>query len=183
MKKYLLFLFIICLSLSLCACAKESTDPLAYQSYPFYVEGTLTFDETDYDFSLSMESESSSTITFSSPDSLRDFVFRITPEGTTLSYEDMTIDFNKADKSALIRLIPSLFALKIENLKSSTEDTVSSVPVLVSTFSTQTGDVVVYLNRDTLLPLRFEGKDFVVNIFTFTHAKAPESATPVPDQA
>ena len=67
MKKYLLFIFIICLSLSLCACAKESTDPLAYQSYPFYVEGTLTFDETDYDFSLSMESESSSTITFSSP--------------------------------------------------------------------------------------------------------------------
>ena len=29
----------------------------------------------------------------------------------------------------------------------------------------------------------FEGKDFVVNIFTFTASRAPESATPVPDQA
>ena len=182
MKKYLLFIFIICLCSSLCACAKESPDPLTYQSYPFYVEGTLTFEETDYDFSLTMESESTSTITFSSPDSLRDFVFRITPEGTTLSYEDMTIDFNKTDKSALIRLVPSLFALKSENLKSSTEDTVSSVPVIISTFSSPLGDVTVYLNRDTLLPLRFEGDGFVVNIFTFSPTQAPESVAPTPSK-
>ncbi len=177
MKKYLFLLFLLVLCVFLCSCKGDEIDPLGYQSYPFYVEGVLVTEETDYDFALKMNSADSSEIMFTKPDSLRNYVFRVTPEGTTLSYGDMTINFNGGEKTNLIRLIPSLFSLKKEGKVSQEEKEFNSIAVLVCTYSTDVGEVKMYLNAEKGTPLRFEGEDFTLNVTSFT----PEGAA-VPDE-
>ena len=180
MKKYLFLLFLGILSIVITGCGGEQKDPLEYQSYPFFVEGILVSDETDYDFALKMLSKDSSEISFSKPDSLRDYVFRVTPEGTTLSYGDMTINFNGGEKTNLIRLIPSLFALDGENLVSAEETELNSIRVMLCTYSTDVGQVKVYLNAEKGTPLRFEGDGFILNVITFDPESAP-AQTGVPE--
>ncbi|MBE6544313.1 MAG: hypothetical protein E7675_07920 [Ruminococcaceae bacterium] len=168
MKKYLLLLLVLVCTVSAASCNKSDIDPLQYQTYPFYVEGCLTADDTEYSFSLTMTSSDESEISFSKPDSLRGYVFNVTPEGTTLSYGDMTIDFDGAEKTSLVRLIPSLFALEKEDHISSETTVLNSVDILLSKYATDTGDVSVYLNKSTATPVRFEGNGFVLDVLKFT---------------
>ena len=186
MKKYLFLLFLFVICISLCSCKGEEMEPLGYQSYPFCVEGVLVTEETDYEFTLKMNSAESSEVSFTKPDSLRSYIFRVTPEGTTLSYEDMTINFDGGEKTNLIRLIPSLFALKKEGKVSQEQKEFNSILVLVCTYSTEIGEVKMYLNTAKGTPLRFEGEDFTLNVLSFTPQGAllPDEtsmATPTPD--
>lgn len=181
MKKYLLLLLSVICIVALTACSKSDIDPLQYQTYPFYVEGCLTSENTEYCFSMTMNSSDEAEISFSTPDSLRGYVFNVTPQGTTLSYGDLTIDFDKAEKTSLIRLIPSLFALSDEDHISTESTVLNSVDILLSSYATDTGDVKVYLNKNTLMPLRFEGDGFVVDILKFNPlAESTATATPEP---
>ena len=181
MKKYLLLLLALACMAFASSCQKSEIDPLHYQVYPFYVEGCLNAEDTDYTFSLTMSSCCEAQISFTKPDSLRGYVFNVNAEGTTLSYGDMTIDFDKAEKTSLIKLIPSLFALSAEDHISSENTVLNSVDILLSKYATETGDVSVYLNTATMTPLRFEGEGFVLDVLKFTPSQAPESTlTPTP---
>ena len=174
MKKYLLLFLIASLMLPATSCQKNSLDPLGYQVYPFYVEGCLVAEDTEYVFKLTMNTADNSEISFSKPESLRGYVFNVTPEGTTLSYGDMTIDFSKTEKTNLIRLIPSLFALNQQDHVSSEDKILNSVDILLSKYSTDTGEVSVYLNKSTQTPLRFEGEGFVLDVLKFATPSTPE---------
>ena len=178
MKKILLFLlFSICLFST--SCAQEKTNPLEYQTYPFFVEGSLVCDETEYNFTLSMKDASNSEISFSSPDTLRGYTFNVTPDGTTLTYDDMTIDFNSHEKTSLVRLIPSLFSLSPDNFISNEKTTMNSTEILISKYSTDMGDISVYLNLQTATPLRFEGDGFYMDVLKFTPSSP---STPQPTE-
>ena len=182
MKKYLFLLF-LALTIILSSCSAEKIDPLSYQEYPFTVEGTLETEEINYDFTLHMTDAASSEISFTKPDSLKSYIFRVTPKGTTLSYGDMTIDFNGGEKTNLIKLIPALFSLKKDDLVSSEETILNSTTIDLHTYKTDLGQIKVYQNRENGNPLRFEGEDFTLNVQAFTPSTLPTpTPTPAPQQ-
>ncbi len=175
MKKLLLPLLILSL-IFIPSCKKTEPSPLDYQSYPFYVEGILNFDDTEYAFAMTMEGKDNAEMTFSSPDTLKGYTFTLSPDGMTLSYKDMSVEL-KGEKANLIRLVPSLFALSADTMESTEKTVLNSTGIILSKYKTDLGNVSVYVNESTLLPLRFEGDGFFVDILKFAPI-SPDTDTP-----
>lgn len=160
------------------ACNKTESTPLDYQSYPFSAKGSLSANDIEYVFDIKMTDKNTAELKFSSPDSLRGYTFNVTPDKTTLSYGDMTIDFsNNGEKTNIVNLIPELLSLDSAKLVSQSETTQNSVDLITAVYSTEKGDVTVYINKETGHPMRFEQGATIVNITEFTPS-APSTALP-----
>lgn len=184
MKKRISLILIAMLMLALVSCAPAESNPLDYQAYPFSAKGSLSTNDIEYAFEVNMTDRNTAELTFSSPDSLRGYTFNVSPEGTTLSYGDMTIDFsNNGEKTSIVNLVPALFSLTAENLVSKSETTQNSVELITATYTTANEDITVYINKSTGRPMRFEYGSTVINITEFTPSTPSTSlptATPTP---
>lgn len=180
MKKRIALIFIAVLMLVLSSCTPKESNPLDYQTYPFSAKGSLSANEIEYVFEVNMTDKNTAELMFSSPDSLRGYTFNVSPEGTTLSYGDMTIDFsNNGEKTSIVNLVPALFSLNSENFVSKSETTQNSVELITATYTTDNGEITVYINKSTGHPMRFEYGSTVINITEFIPI-TPSTALPTP---
>ena len=164
--------------LSACSCSPAENNPLEYQTYPFSAKGSLAANDIEYIFEVTMNNSNTAELKFTAPDSLRGYTFNVSPDGTTLSYGDMTIDFsNNGEKTSVVNLIPQLFSLNEDSLLSKSETTQNSVELITAVYSGEKGNTTVYVNKSTGYPMRFEYNSTVVNITEFTPS-APK--TPIP---
>jgi DNA-binding XRE family transcriptional regulator len=63
----------------------------------------LSANGIEYIFEVEMTEKNTATLCFTAPDSLRGYIFKVSPTGTTLSYGDMTIDFsNNGEKTNIV---------------------------------------------------------------------------------
>ena len=186
MKKQTVSTLIVLIMILLAACKPSEADPLMYQSYPFSAKGSLATNGIEYVFEVKMTDKNNASLTFSSPDSLRGYLFNVSPNKTTLSYDDMTIDFsNNGEKTNIVNLIPSLFSLNKEDINGSEDINQNSVDLTVLTVKNDKGDIKVYINKQTGYPMRFEQGETVVSITEFTPItpQTPQpTETPLPTQ-
>ena len=183
MKKSRIILTVLFLVL-LTACSPTVTDPLSYQDrYPYTAKGALNTGSTEYCFEIEMTGAGKATITFSSPETLRGYVFKVSESGATLSYDDLTIDFNGGgEKTNVVMLLPSLFSINRENSLSSESGIVQNgVTLTKAVYSTENGNVTVYVNEQTKKPMCFESGSVRVDITDFTeNAASGETPSPTP---
>lgn len=105
-------------ALPLGGCGKEAADPLAYQSYPLTVEGSITGDRGEAEVTLEMTAPMTGTLSFHTPDSLRGYLFSLSEDGVTLSYGEITVPYKADGIPGGTHLLPRLFSLSAEKLVS-----------------------------------------------------------------
>lgn len=153
----LALLLLLLFALPLGGCGKEAADPLAYQSYPLTVEGSITGDRGEAEVTLEMTAPMTGTLSFHTPDSLRGYLFSLSEDGVTLSYGEITVPYKADGIPGGTHLLPRLFSLSAEKLVSAEETEMNSLPLLLATFETEEGETVkVYIDRQSGVPLRFE---------------------------
>lgn len=167
----LLFCIISVMTLSFASCnALTDSDPLGYEKYPFTAKGGLCANESEYKFAITMNGKNNAELTFSAPETLRGYVFRISDEKTTLSYGDMTIDFNGGNgKTNVVKLLPALFSISKECIKN-TERGISQNSLTLTKVTCDIDGVesLIYINEATGNPLRFEYGKTVIDVLEFT---------------
>ena len=150
-------LLLLSLALTLGGCGKETADPLAYQSYPLTVEGSITGDKGEAEVTLEMTAPMTGKLSFHTPDSLRGYLFSVGKDGVTLSYGEITVPYKADGIPGGTHLLPRLFSLSGEKLVSAEETEMNSLPLLLATFETEEGETVkVYIDKQSGTPLRFE---------------------------
>lgn len=116
--KFLLFLTVISLLLSLGSCVALNRDCLMYQKYPFDIIASFKLNAKEYKAEITMTEFNKGSITFTSPDVLKGYVFDVYENEVYVRYDDMSIllpsDNIKTCASAIIRL----FSIDIEKLNS-----------------------------------------------------------------
>ena len=174
-----LLLALLTLALLFTGCGGAAADPLAYQSYPMTVEGSISGDDGEAEVTVEMTAPMTAKLSFASPDSLRGYLFAITSDGVTLSYGDITVPYKADGIPGGTHLLPRLFSLTKETLISTEETEMNSLPLLLASFETEEGDTVkVYLDKQSGAPLRFEaqhGDEQIV--FTVNSLTAADSGT------
>jgi len=155
-----------------------AANPLAHQQYPLVVVADLTYGNTEYTITLTLTAPMTATIEFLEPATLVGYVFTITPEGVTLSFGEVTVQYNNNSMPGGSLLLPQMFSLDMSQLLRQEESVVNSVPLNVAVFATPHGEITLFINQNTSLPLRVEavheGTPVVLRIRTITSGDVAE---------
>ncbi len=157
-------------------------DPLEYQKYPLSAKGNLCANNSEYVFEITMKDKDNAELKFTAPETLRGYIFRITGDKTTLSYGDMTIDFNGGnDKTNVVKLLPYVFSLD-STMQKSVENGIqqNSVSVTKAVYNKDSNEITVYIDEESKKPMRIEHNGIVINISEFSSSEAATPSTPVP---
>ena len=173
----------ILLSAFLISCeSMTQQNPLDYQRYPLYAKGSLCANNSEYIFELTMNEKNNAELKFSAPDTLRGYIFKVVGDKTTLSYGDMTIDFNGGnDKTNVVKLLPYVFSLDEANQKTVERGIEqNSVSLTKAVYTKGNDEIAVYINEDSKSPMRFECNGIVINIseFSKSDSTAPDTTQP-----
>ena len=160
MKKFVILTLtslLLCLFLFSCSGGiLPSANPLEHQQYPLVVVTDLSYGDAEYTITLTMTAPMTATIEFIEPATLVGYVFTITPEGVTLSFGDVSVQYNHNSMPGGSLLLPQMFSLDPSQLLRQEETVVNSVPLNVAVFATPYGEVTLFINQNTHLPLRVE---------------------------
>lgn len=151
---------LVALFLLLPGCAGKQA-PLAWQSYPVTVAGDLSGDGVETgncSLRLTLTAPMQATVQFDKPDSLKGYTFSLAPEGVTLSYGEITVPYKAAGIPGGESLLPRMLSLTEETFLGREKTTLNSLPVQIERFAIpEGGEVRVYVDAESGIPLRFEG--------------------------
>jgi len=139
------------------ACTSTAAgDVLSHQQYPFTVVGELVFGSDEYTISLAMTAPMQATLSFLVPETLMGYYFTITPDGVTLSFGDITIPYTSNSVPGGSLLIPQMLSLTQAQLVNTQQTEQNSVPLTIAVFNTPHGEITLFVNNNSGLPLRIE---------------------------
>jgi len=154
------------------SCIINESDFLLYQKYPFSVTADISIDSAKFSIKAELTGPFSGSITYLSPDTIKDIVFSSGPDGVFISYDNLRIPVTpKSDADFLILLY--MFSLDTSQF-SGVEiiDGISGKLNLV-TFKTDIGPVNVYIDPVSGMPVKFSAElynrsvDVVITGFEF----------------
>ncbi len=96
MKRIIITLVIIT-SLFCVSCSKDQSPVLNYQNYPMTVSGVFCGNDLTAAIDITLTSQGCGEVKINSPETLAGYTFKITPDGTTVYYDNLEIPISTGD--------------------------------------------------------------------------------------
>lgn len=162
-RAILLFLILnLAFLLLFSSCGKKlPSELLDYQKSPFKLTGTLEYGDKEYDLVFETEGTKSTgeiksaKISFKSPEALKGGVLNIDTDGVTFTVEGVRIPITEGTLSGVAKL-PDFFSLSATDIVERKEETHNGMAVTKLKFQNDSGDVTIYINKETGYPVRVE---------------------------